>query len=138
MPSRCTTIAMNNRIVFTTLFLSLIIAATAQAQVEVRKEAPPEIRQLISAVVQAVNGTAENFEAFAQERFAPELLKKQTQADRAALHRKMSDTFGQIAVGAVRREGPDAPLQLQVKGEKSNGVIFIDVDGSAKILDFSL
>ena len=128
--------SMNHRIIPITLFVCLS-AATAQAQVEVRKEAPPEIRQLISAVVQAVNGTAENFETFAQERFAPELLKKQSPADRAALHRKLSDNFGQIAVGAVRREGPDAPLQLQVKGSKSNGVIVIDVDSAAKILEFS-
>ena len=113
------------------------MAASTHAQVEVRKEAPPEIRQLISAVVQAVNGTTENFETFAQERFAAELLKKHSPADRAALHRKLSDRFGQVAVGAVRREGPDAPLQLQIKGSKSNGVIVIDVDSSAKILEFS-
>jgi CubicO group peptidase (beta-lactamase class C family) len=129
--------AMNKRIVPVTVFALLVLASGAQAQVEVRKEAPPEIRQLITAVVEAVNGAAERFEAFAQARFAPELLKKHSPADRAALHRKLSDTFGQIAVGAVRREGPDAPLQLQLKGSKSNGVIMIDVDSSAKILEFS-
>ena len=128
---------MNNRIATLTLIGSFVLAVTAEAQVEVRKEAPPEIRQLISAVVHAVNGTTENFEPFAQERFAAELLKKHSPADRAALHSKLSDRFGQIGVGAVRREGPDAPLQLQVKGSKSNGVIVIDVDTDAKILEFS-
>jgi D-alanyl-D-alanine carboxypeptidase len=129
---------MKNRIVVATLVFPLLIAAAAQAQVEVRKEAPPEIRQLIAAVVQAVNGTAENFEAFAQERFAPELLQQHSAADRAALHRKLSGTFGQVAVGGVRREGPDGPLLLQVKGSISNGVISVELDNSTstKIVAF--
>lgn len=115
------------------------MAATAHAQEVVRKEAPPEIRQLIGAVVQAVNGTAEGFESFAQERFAPELLKQQSAVDRRTLHQKLSDTFGQIAVGAVRKEGPDGPMLLQVKGSKADGVIEVEVDSSAapKIIAFS-
>ena len=132
---------MTNRIVAHTLLaLTLLVAATAHAQEVVRKEAPPEIRQLIGAVVQAVNGTPENFESFAQERFAPELLQQQSAADRRTLHQKLSDTFGQIAVGAVRKEGPDGPMLLQVKGAKANGVIAVEVDSSAtpKIIAFSL
>ena len=128
---------MHIHIVSITLFVSLLTAATASAQLEVRKEAPPEIRQLISAVVQAVNGSTENFEAFAQERFAPELLRKQSPPDRAALHRKLSETFGQVAINGVRREGPDAPLQMQVKGSKASGVILMEVDSAAKILNLS-
>ena len=132
---------MTNRTVApTVLALTFLIAATAHAQEVVRKEAPPEIRQLIGAVVQAVNGTAEGFESFAQERFAPELLKQQSAADRRTLHQKLSDSFGQIAVGAVRKEGPDGPMLLQVKGSKGDGVIEVEVDGSAapKIIAFSL
>ena len=119
---------MHNRIVPIMFVLSLLVAAAAQAQEVVRKEAPPEIRQLISAVVQAVNGPADKFEAFAQERFAPELLKQQSPGDREVLHRKMADTFGQVSVNAVRKEGPDGALLLQVKGSKSDGVIAIEID----------
>ena len=114
------------------LIIAALFATTVHAQEVVRKEAPPEIRTLISAVVQAVNGSADNFESFAQERFAPELLKQQSAADRQALHRKMSEAFGQISVGAVRKEGPDGPLLLQVKGSKSDGVIEVEVDSSAQ------
>ena len=64
-------------------------------------------------------------------RFAPELLKQQSAADRQALHRKLSETFGQIAVNAVRKEGPEGPMLLQVKGSKSDGVIEVEVDSSA-------
>ena len=115
----------------TSLIVSALFATTVYAQELVRKEAPPEIRTLIGAVVQAVNGSPDNFESFAQERFAPELLKQQSVADRQALHRKLSETFGQIAVGAVRKEGPDGPMLLQVKGSKSDGVIEVEVDSSA-------
>lgn len=129
----------NRTVAHTVLALTFLMAATAHAQEVVRKEAPPEIRQLIGAVVQAVNGTAEGFESFAQERFAPELLKQQSAADRRTLHQQLSDTFGQIAVGAVRKEGPDGPMLLQVKGSKGDGVIEVEVDSSAapKIIAFS-
>ena len=129
----------NRTVAHTVLALTFLLAATANAQEVVRKEAPPEIRQLIGAVVQAVNGSAEGFESFAQERFAPELLKQQTTADRRTLHQKLSDTFGQISVGGVRKEGPDGPMLLQVKGAKADGVIAVEVDSSAtpKIIAFS-
>ena len=130
---------MTHRIVPVTFIALFASVVAAHAQMEVRKEAPPEIRQLISSVVQAVNGTPESFEAFAQERFAPELLKQQSRADREALHHKLSETFGQLSVNAVRKEGPDGPLLLQVKGTKSDGVISIEIDSSAspKIVAFS-
>jgi hypothetical protein len=129
----------NRTVAHTVLALTFFIAAAAHAQEVVRKEAPPEIRQLIGAVVQAVNGTAEGFESFAQERFAPELLKQQSAADRRTLHQKLSDSYGQITVGAVRKEGPDGPMLLQVKGAKADGVIAVEVDSSAtpKIVAFS-
>ena len=121
----------NRTVAHTLLLLTFFVGATVHAQEVVRKEAPPEIRTLIGAVVQAVNGSADNFEAFAQERFTPELLKQQSAADRQALHRKLSETFGQISVGAVRKEGPDGPMLLQVKGSKNDGVIEVAVDSSA-------
>lgn len=115
----------------TTLIIAVLYATTSHAQEVVRKEAPPEIRQLIASVVQAVNGSADTFESFAQERFAPELLKQQSAADRRALHQKLSGTFGQISVGAVRKEGAEGPMLLQVQGSRGDGVIEIEIDSSA-------
>jgi len=88
---------------------------------------PPEIRQLIDAVVAAVNGDAAGFEAFAQARFAPALLQKQTPAQRAELHGRLVGDFGAIALDGVRRQGPDAPLNLMVKGAKERGVISVEL-----------
>jgi hypothetical protein len=124
----------------TSLIIAALLSTTLHAQEVVRKEAPPEIRQLIASVVQAVNGSTDTFESFAQERFAPELLKQQSAADRRTLHQKLSDTFGQIAVGAVRKEGPDGPMLLQVKGSKGDGVLEIEIDSSAapKITYFAI
>jgi D-alanyl-D-alanine carboxypeptidase len=88
---------------------------------------PPEIRQLVDAVVAAVNGDAAGFESFAQARFAPALLQKQTPAQRAALHGRLVGDFGAIALEGVRRHGPEAPLDLIVKGAKERGVISVEL-----------
>lgn len=103
--------------------------ASVGAQV-VRTGPPPEIKQLIDAVVQAVNsGNAESWEAFAQARYAPELLQKQTAVQRAEDYRRLADTFGTVSIGRVERAGPDAPLQLHVKGTKSAGEIAVEMSG---------
>jgi D-alanyl-D-alanine carboxypeptidase len=132
---------MTNRFyVFTPFLVVLCCVAIAQAQEVVRKEAPPEIKILVGDVVQAVNGSAADFEAFAQKHFAAELLKKQSAADRATLHAHLSSKFGKIGINGIRREGPDAPLLMQVKGDKSTGEIIVEIDESTtppKIVDFS-
>ncbi|MEO7158151.1 MAG: hypothetical protein ABI039_11340 [Vicinamibacterales bacterium] len=92
---------------------------------------PPEIRALIDGLIQAANGTDDAWEAFAQKSFAPLYLKQQTPPDRAALHRQMVDRFGTVARGPVLREGPDAPLQITLKGSKSSGVLAVSVDDSS-------
>jgi CubicO group peptidase (beta-lactamase class C family) len=92
-------------------------------------------------VLQAVNsGSADAWEAFAQARFAPALLAKQTREQRAEQYRGIADRFGTIALEGVRRMGPDAPLQFNVKGSKSTGVIEVDIDGAAtpKIVSLTL
>ena len=111
-----------------------MIAATVSlpAQQVVRTGAPPEIRALVDSVLQAVNsGSADAWEAFAQARYAPSLLQKQTRDQRAEQYRQIADRFGTVAMEAVRRQGPDAPLELQVKGSKSSGTIAVDIDGGA-------
>jgi hypothetical protein len=129
---------MTIRILIPALAFALLAAAPAHAQEVVRKEAPPEIKQLVGAIVQAVNGSADEFESFAQKHFAPELLKKHSAAERASLHGRLSSTFGQIGINGIRREGPDAPLLMQVKGSKSEGQISVELDLSTppKIVAF--
>jgi len=107
-------------------------AVTLSAQQAVRTGAPPEIRALVDSVIQAVNsGNADAWEAFAQARFAPSLLQKQTRDQRAEQYRQIADRFGTVAMNGVRREGPDAPLQLMVKGSKGSGTIEVDIDEGA-------
>src|SRR6186997_529651 len=120
---------------------AFLIAATVSLPArQVRTGAPPEIRALVDAVVQAVNsGSPEAWEAFAQARYAPSLLQKQTRDQRAEQYRQIADRFGTVAMEQVRREGPEAPLQINVKGTKGSGVIEVDVDGGAtpRILSLS-
>jgi hypothetical protein len=106
------------RVVVVMLMGLTFAATTAVAQEVVRKEAPPEIRTLFQAFVQGANGDTAAWEAFAQAHFTDTLLKKQTPAQRADVHRQIADRFGAISVGGIRREGPDGPLQVMVKGSK--------------------
>ncbi len=91
---------------------------------------PPEIRTLIEAVIQAANGNGEAWEAFAQKSFAPPYLTQQTPAQRAALHQQIVSRFGTVSRGPVLREGPDAPLQITIKGSKASGTLAVSVDDS--------
>jgi hypothetical protein len=102
-------------------------AANSFAQEVVRKEAPPEIRALFQALVAGANGDAAAWESFAQAHYTEALLKKETPAQRAELHKKIADKFGTIAINGARRE-MDGPLQLMVKGSKAEGTITVDLD----------
>ena len=123
------------------LLIAILVAtaAAASAQEVVRKEAPPEIRTLFQGLVAAANGDAAAWESFAQAHYTDALLKKETPAQRADLHKKIADRFGTIAVNGIRREGPDAPLQMMVRGSKAEGTIMVDLDfGSPKIFAISV
>jgi hypothetical protein len=117
-------------------YLSLCVTAlavavatlSASAQEVIRKEAPPEIRALFQALTAGANGDAAAWEAFAHAHFAPSLLKQQTPAQRAEVHRQIADRFGSISVNAVKREGPDAPLHVMVKGAKGDGVLRVELE----------
>ena len=109
--------------------LSLLLTAPLSAQVVRQGGPPPEVRAVFDALVEAVNGSsAESWEAFAQARFTPALLQQQSRDQRAELYRQLVDRFGTIAIESVRRQGPDAPLQINVKGSKASGVIGMDLD----------
>ena len=112
------------------IVFALFAAATASAQEVVRKEAPPEIRALFQAFTAGANGDAAAWESFAQAHFTAELLKKQTPAERAAVHQQIADRFGTIGIGGIRRE-MDGPLQVMVKGSKGEGTISVELDFSS-------
>ena len=123
------------------VFAAILIAAGAavSAQQAVRQQAPPEIRALVDAVIAAVNsGSPDAWESFAQARYAPSLLQKQTREQRAEQFRQIADKFGTVAINGVRRQGPDAPLELMVNGSKASGAIEVDIEGGASTLIISL
>jgi CubicO group peptidase (beta-lactamase class C family) len=104
------------------LVMCTLVAAAASAQV--RTGPPPEIRTLVDATVAALNsGRADAWESFAQAHFSPALLQKQSRAERADVYRQLTDDLGAIEIERVTREGPEAPLDLHVKGAKESGVI---------------
>ena len=111
----------------------LLVTSTLSAQV--RQGPPPEIRALIDDTVAAVNsGSAASWEAFAQKHFAPSLLQKQTAEVRAKMYQQLVDEFGTVTRGPVTRQGPEAPLEMSVKGTKGSGVITLELEpGTPKI-----
>lgn len=114
----------------TTLCASILVASITSISGQVVRTGgpPPEIRELIDGIIVAINGDAAAWEAFAQAKFAPDYLTAQTRDQRAAIHQQIVDRFGSVARGGVNREGPDAPLQIGVKGSKASGVIVVSVD----------
>ena len=84
--------------------LAILVAAfvtTLNARPIVQNGPPPEIRALIDGVIQACNGDAAAWEAFAQKYFAPAYLKQQTPDQRAAMHQQIVDRFGTVHAGAA-------------------------------------
>jgi CubicO group peptidase (beta-lactamase class C family) len=112
------------------LVVGLVTAAALSAQVVRSGGPPPEVRAILDGVVAALNsGSADAWEAYAQARFAPALLQKQSRDERARLYRSLVDRLGgAIALGRVTRQGPDAPMELNVKGTKAEGVIVLELD----------
>ncbi len=115
-----------------TLVVFLITIATPAAQEVRRGGPPPEVRAVFEALLDALNGGSEDaWEVFVQGRFSPSYLQKQSSAERAQLYRQIVDRFGAIEVEQVRRQGPDAPLQMMVKGAKADGVILLSLDAGS-------
>jgi CubicO group peptidase (beta-lactamase class C family) len=113
--------------------LLLSCAVSLPAQQVVKKEAPPELRALLDGFVKAVNsGSPEAWEAFAQERFSPALLKTQSAEERKQQYERLRAALGNIAFDRVTRRGPDAPLELNVKGSTgTSGVISLELEESS-------
>lgn len=114
---------------FVMFLLTMAAVSAAAQQVVVQDGPPPALRKNMDAYKAALNGTSEQYEAMAKTVFADELLKAQTPAQRKADWEKMHSSFGAIAFGRVERNGgPDAPLQITVKGALGDGVLWISLD----------
>jgi D-alanyl-D-alanine carboxypeptidase len=113
---------------WTRVALTAFLIIVALGRSSVAQGPPPEIRALIDDIVVAANADADAWERFAQSKFAPDYLKTQTREERAAIHHQIADRFGTVTRGGVMRAGPGAPLQINVTGSKSNGVIVVAVD----------
>lgn len=95
---------------------------------------PPEIRGHVQALIAAFNsGRADQWEAMAKEHFAPSALASHSAADRKELFDRMQTDFGPtISADRVLRQGPDAPLELHVKGASGlAAVILLDLEPNA-------
>src|SRR5688572_24219062 len=124
-----------------TLVIMLVAVAVPAAQEVRRGSPPPEVRAVFDALLAALNGGSEDgWEAFAQARFSPSFLKQQSRDDRAKFYNQLVTTFGTVAIQGVRREGPDAPLQMNIKGAKADGVILLTLstDSPPRIDDLRL
>ena len=116
------------------ILMAILAGAAATAtQQAVRTGPPPEIRALIDACVKALNGaSADAWEAFAMERFSPDLLNKRPAADRKQQFERIRTDLGTVTLDGVRRRGPDAPLELNVKGSTGvTGVIGLEFDAAS-------
>jgi hypothetical protein len=123
--------------VMTSVALLIALAATpALAQEVVVSGPPPALRANMDAFVKAFNSTGtEAWEAMAKSVFTPEFLKSQTADQRAKAVAKLRTDFGTIAVQRVERQGgPDAPLQVFVKGSTASGVLWIDLDDNSHFM----
>jgi D-alanyl-D-alanine carboxypeptidase len=110
----------------------IALSAFPRGQQEVRTGAPPEIRALVDAVLKALDADAAAWEAMAKERFSADHLKKTSAADRKELFEKIRKDFGKVTFERATRDGPDAPLQLHVKGSTgATGRISLEIDGGS-------
>jgi CubicO group peptidase (beta-lactamase class C family) len=127
---------MSNSFVRVIVLAALVINCAvlpAAAQAVVKTGPPPEIRALVDGFMKAANsGSADAWEAFAREHFSPEHLQKRSEAERKQLFDRIRSDFGSIAFDRVTRRGPDAPLELTIKGSTGvMGVIVLELDASS-------
>lgn len=122
------------------LALVVLASISVYAQQVVRTGPSPEMRAMFDNFAKAFNsGSAETWDAFVQAYFSPELLQKIPAAQRAQMYKQLVTDFGTIAINGVRREGPDAPLQMQVKGSNGSGTFILGVNGETpRILSFGV
>jgi len=123
----------------TWLRIVMTVAGLAAAPLVAAQEttgAPPEIRTLVESFVAGVTGTPQAWEAMAKERFAPDFLAKTPAPALRKLYDTLHGQFGSGKRGPVTRQGPGAPLEIEMVGAKGSlGVIVIDiVDGKTPLI----
>lgn len=119
--------------VFGALMFALAATPAMAQEVEVTGP-PPELRKNLDAFIKAFNsGNADQFEAMAKTTFTPDYFKRQTPAERRRLYTKLVADFGTIQFQQVERNGPDAPLEISVKGSVASGMWWIDLDESSRL-----
>jgi D-alanyl-D-alanine carboxypeptidase len=113
--------------------LVLVLSAQPAAQQVVKSGGPPPaVRAIVDGFLHAVNnGTADDWEKYAQDHFAAELLQKRSAEERRQIFDRLRTAFGTITPGAVNREGPNAPLELTVKGTRASGVVTLGLDNAS-------
>ncbi|HEX8618327.1 MAG TPA: serine hydrolase domain-containing protein [Thermoanaerobaculia bacterium] len=65
----------------------------------------PAMRERIDGFVRALNGTAEEFDKYAEEAYSAAMLADDTPAKRRELLKRLQSEFGRIEIRGVRREG---------------------------------
>jgi D-alanyl-D-alanine carboxypeptidase len=112
-----------------TLLVVLLLPTVTRSQEQVVSGPPPQIRALIDAFINAVNAGGAEFEAMAKTHFAPGYLSKRTAAERARMFDEIRKQFGTLTRERVTRNGPDEPLELNVRGSNgTTGVIYLSTD----------
>ena len=111
------------------LLFVLLLPTMIRSQEQVVTGPPPQIRALIDAFINAANASGAEFEAMAKSHFAPGYLSKRTAAERARLFDEIRKQFGTLTRERVTRNGPDEPLELNVRGSNgTTGVIYLSTD----------
>ena len=120
--------------ILTTGAVLAFVAAPAFGQEVVVTGPPPALRANLDAFTKALNaGSDADWEAMALKVFSADFLKSQTAADRKKTLAQLRADFGKISIERVQRQGgPDAPLQIFVKGTVASGIIWVDLDDDSR------
>jgi hypothetical protein len=111
------------------VLMVMVTGAAAAPQVIVQDGPPPALRKNIDAFKAALNGSAAEYETMAKSVFSDELFKSQTPAQRKADWEKIHSAFGTVGFPRIDRNGgPEAPLQISVKGSLGEGVLWVTLD----------
>src|SRR5687767_10146290 len=94
-----------------------IITATLLAAAVTLSAQSPAMRERLSGTVRALNGTPEEYEAYAKDAFARGLLDKETPEQRRTLFDTIRAEYGTLQPGRAEREDP-MRVRLTVTGAK--------------------
>lgn len=107
---------------------TVVFGALAQGQQVLLEGPPPQIRNHIESLLNAVNSTVPTaWEKMAQEHFTVSQLKRQTVEERRQAYENIRRDFGAVTLGRV--EGPDEPLRFHINGSTgATGVIELTLE----------